>query len=87
MTNDNYADEWEQLTEKEILIGILTELQQIRLVLTDAERSASDDAGGTDAYQCQRCEETVPADARERHARETHKAPSDMVDGMFEVVE
>jgi len=78
-TND-YTDEWDELSEKEILIGILTELQQIRMAVTDA----SDDAEGERGYRCRRCNETVPADAREQHARSTHKAPPGMVDGMFE---
>ena len=81
---DDYTDDWNDLTEKEILIGILTELQQIRLLLSEADTGASDDADETDTYRCQRCNETVPADARERHARKTHKAPPDMAERLFE---
>lgn len=80
---DDYADDWDDLTEKEILIGILTELQQIRLLLSQDTQGASDDADDTDAYRCQKCSETVPADARERHAMQQHKAPADMVGEMF----
>jgi hypothetical protein len=84
---DDYADDWQDLTEKELLVGILTELQQLRLILSQADSGASDDGDGEDAYRCQRCGESVPADARGRHARESHRAPPGMVEGMFEVVE
>jgi len=76
----DYTDDWDDLTEKEILVGILTELQHIRMAVTDA----SDDAEGERGYRCRRCNETVPAGAREQHARSTHKAPPDMIDAMFE---
>ena len=38
MTNetDDFEDEWADLDEKVILVQILTELQQIRMTLTDA---------------------------------------------------
>jgi hypothetical protein len=89
MTNeqDDYAAEWEQLDQKVILAQILTELQQIRLALTDAETGASDDAGEPTAYRCRKCQTTVPADARADHARNAHKAPPAMADGMFTAVE
>lgn len=83
----DYEDEWEQLDEKVILAQILTELQQIRLALTDAETGASDDAGDPTEYRCRKCQTTVPADARADHARDTHKAPADMADSMFTAVE
>jgi hypothetical protein len=73
-----------------ILAQILTELQQIRLALTDAETGASraSDDSPTE-YTCRKCpgEERVPAGERQRHAYERHNAPPEMVDGMFEVVE
>jgi len=84
---DDYADEWEQLDEKVILAQILTELQQIRLALTDAETGASDDAGDPTEYRCRKCQKVVPADARGAHARDTHKAPPEMAEGMFTAVE
>jgi len=92
MTNeqDDYADEWEQLDEKVILAQILTELQQIRLALTDAETGASRDSDDAPTeYTCTKCpgDTRVPAGERQRHAREQHKATEDMVDGMFEGVE
>mgnify|MGYP000235144372 CR=1 FL=1 len=69
---DDYADEWDDLTEKELLVGVLTELQQIRLLLSDADRERDADP---DQYECTECRTTVPADKRERHVREQHKAP------------
>ena len=79
---EQYAAEWEQVSEKVLLAQIYAELQQIRVALTDAQ-AGSDAAEEPDAYQCQRCNATVQADARERHAREQHKAPPDMIDSLF----
>ena len=84
---DDFEDQWNDLDEKVILAQILTELQQIRLLLSDAETDAQSDADEQDAYRCRKCDATVPAGDRERHARSQHKTPADMVDGMFEEVE
>ena len=84
---EEYQEAWNDLDEKVILAQILTELQQIRLLLLDAETGAQSDAADETAYRCRKCTEVVEADARERHARSQHKAPADMVDGMFEEVE
>ena len=87
---DDFEDQWNDLDEKVILAQILTELQQIRLLLSDAERDAQSDADDPPGeYTCQRCpgDTRVPAGERERHAMNEHKAPADMVDGMFEEVE
>ena len=82
-----YEQAWNDLDEKVILAQILTELQQIRLLLSDAEQGAQSDGDEQEAYRCRKCDATVPAGDRERHARSQHKAPADMVDGMFEEVE
>ena len=82
-----YEEAWNDLNEKVILAQILTELQQSRLFLSDAESGAQSDGGEQDAYRCRKCDATVPAGDRERHARSQHKAPADMVDGLFEEVE
>ena len=88
MTNaDDFEDQWNDLDEKVILAQILTELQQIRLLLSDAESGAQSGAADETAYRCRKCDATVPAGDRERHARSQHKAPFDMVDGLFEEVE
>ena len=84
---DDFEDQWNDLDEKVILAQILTELQQIRLLLSDAEQGAQSDGDEQDAYRCRKCTEVVEADARERHARSQHKAPGDMVDGLFTEVE
>ena len=84
---DDFEDQWNDLDEKVILAQILTELQQIRLLLSDAESGAQSDADEQDAYRCRKCDATVPAGDRERHARSQHKAPFDMVDGLFEEVD
>ena len=80
---DDFEDQWNDLDEKVILAQILTELQQIRLLLSDAEKGAQSDADEQDAYRCRKCDATVSAADRERHARSQHKAPFDMVDGLF----
>jgi len=87
---DDFEDQWNDLDEKVILAQILTELQQIRLLLSQADTGASDDAGGeTPEYQCTKCpgDVRVAEGDRERHARKQHKAPPDMIDGMFTAVE
>ena len=78
---------WQDLDEKVILAQILTELQQIRLLLSDAEQGAQSDGDEQDAYRCRKCDATVSAGDRERHARSQHKAPFDMVDGLFTEVD
>jgi hypothetical protein len=79
---DDYQEQWDDIDEKVLLVQILTELQQIRVALTDAQ-SRSEQEQDADTYQCKRCNATVQADARERHAREQHKAPPDMEDVLF----
>lgn len=83
----DYEQEFEDLDETVILVQILAELQQIRMTLTTASDGAQSDASDDPAYRCRKCDTTVPADARERHAAETHKAPPGMADEMFERVE
>ena len=84
---EQHEQAWQDLDEKVILAQILTELQQIRLLLSDAEQGAQSDGDEQDAYRCRKCDATVPAGDRERHARSQHKAPFDMVDGLFTGVE
>jgi hypothetical protein len=79
---DDYADEWEQVSEKVLLAQIYAELQQIRVALEGAQ-SRSEQEQDADTYRCKRCNATVQADARERHAREQHKCPPDMEDVLF----
>ena len=43
MTEQDFEDEWADLDEKVILVQILTELQQIRMTLTDATDDAQRD--------------------------------------------
>lgn len=76
--------EWQDLTEKEILLGILTELQQIRLLLQGTE-PAQDDA--QEVFECAKCGKQVSEEDRQQHAQSAHNAPVSMVDGLFERVE
>jgi len=79
----DYEDEWEQLDEKVIQAQILTELQQIRMLLQSQQEPQNDSV----RYRCTKCGATVATDEREAHARREHKAPSDMADALFEVVD
>jgi hypothetical protein len=83
---ETYEAQWQQLDEKVILAQILTELQQIRLLLQNADSGAQSDADDAATYRCRECQTTLPADARERHAREQHKAPPGMEERFFERV-
>ena len=84
MTNDDYSEQYDDLEKKDILIGILTELQQIRVML-QARDAGDDDTPPT--YACDRCDATVPEDKRAQHARDAHKAPPSLAEGMFTRVE
>ncbi|UBF23335.1 hypothetical protein M1M40_gp57 [Halorubrum tailed virus 29] len=84
MTNDDYSEQYDDLEEKDILLGILTELQQIRVML-QARDTSDDDAPPT--FACDRCDAEVPKDKRETHARDAHKAPPSMATEIFTRVE
>ena len=79
-TDTDYAAEYDDLEDKDILIGILTELQQIRVML-QARDAGDDDTPPT--YACDRCDAEVPEDKRATHARDAHKAPPSLAEGMF----
>jgi len=49
---EDYQAEWEDVPEKVILAQIMTELQQIRLLLQERDTRASD--GGEVVRRCQR---------------------------------
>ena len=88
MSDDtDFEQQWEGLDEKLILVQILTELQQIRMTLTDATDDAQRDKNTEPTYRCLKCQATVEAPDRERHALNAHKTPADMVDGLFTEVE
>jgi len=79
----DYEEEWQDLSEKEIMIGVLTELQQIRLLLqeTETDRDASEQM-----FECKRCGEHVTSADKHTHATNGHNAHSGMVDQMFSPV-
>jgi len=86
---DDFEQEWDDLDAKVILAQILAELQQIRMILSDADRDAQSDSSSETMYRCTKCPDDthVPASERERHARSEHNAPDGMVKSLFEVVE
>lgn len=69
---EQFEQQWQDLDEKVLLVQILTELQQIRQALTQADRDPEV------SYRCRKCDEVVSAAARERHATKQHKMPPDM---------
>ena len=83
---DDYAAEYDDLEEKDILIGILTELQQIRVML-QARDAGDDDDDTPPTYACDRCDAEVPKDKRAQHARDAHKAPPSMATEIFTEVD
>jgi hypothetical protein len=89
MTDDDFEQEWQDLDAKVILAQILAELQQIRLLLSDAESDATSESDAEVMYRCTKCpgDTQVPKSDRERHARSEHKAPPDMMDALFSRVD
>ena len=87
MSESEFEDQWNDLDEKVILVQILTELQQIRMTLTDATDDAQRQSNTTTTSRCRKCQATVEPSDRVRHAMNAHKCPSDMVAGMFVEVE
>lgn len=85
--SDDFEQQFEDLDTKVVLVQILTELQQIRLLLSEATGDAPRDSDAPTTYQCTKCPATVPADGRERHARAEHNAPAGMEAALFEKVE
>lgn len=87
MTEQDFEQQWDDLDDKVILVQILTELQQIRMALTDATQSPQTDRSSEPMYECKRCGKQVLQREAEQHARRQHKAPVDMVGSMFTEVE
>lgn len=79
-----FEDQLEDLSEKDLLIGILAELKWLRVALTtDAEAGEA-----PDVYRCDTCGDRVAADERERHLVDQHKAPPGVdVAAHFDAVE
>jgi len=89
---DDYADEWDDLDPKVLLAQLLAEQQRTNQLLTQAlddTETPTDDARTADdaQYQCRKCNDTVPADDRERHATSQHAAPPGDADRLFTRVE
>jgi len=89
---DDYAAEWDDLDPKVLLAQLLAEQQRTNQLLTQAlddTPTPARDAEDTDGpqYQCRKCNETVPAADRERHATSQHAAPPGDADRLFTRVE
>lgn len=70
MDRPDYADapDYADLSETDVLLYILAELQAIRYALTPPETHE------TAAYRCRTCNATVPPDERQTHLTEQHNA-------------
>lgn len=77
----DYEEEWQDLSERDLLEGIFIELTQIRALLSERETGGSSESV---VYDCKKCEASVKAGERERHAVEQHAAPEDMAEELFE---
>ena len=64
---EQHEQAWQDLDEKVILVQILTELQQIRMTLTDATDDAQRQSNTGPTYRCRKCQATVEPSDRERH--------------------
>ena len=87
MSEQDFEQQWDDLDDKVILVQILTELQQIRMALTGAAQDSQTNRNSEPMYECKRCGTQVTQGEKERHAYKQHKAPSDMLGGMFTEVE
>jgi len=84
--HDEYADEWEDLTERELLQGIFIELTQIRALLSDADTGASRQSEESEEYECVKCGTVMPRGDCARHAESEHRAPPGEWQSLFEAV-
>jgi hypothetical protein len=91
MTNDtdDFEQEWQDVDAKVILAQILAELQQIRMVLSNAESEAQSESDAETMYRCTKCpgDTQVPAGDRERHAKAEHNAPESVIPSLYAPVE
>jgi hypothetical protein len=91
MTNDtdDFEQEWQDLDGKVLLAQILAELQQIRMLLSEADTDAQSESSSDTMYRCTKCpgDTQVPERDRERHARSEHKCPPGMAESLFERVD
>lgn len=78
---EEYEQQLAELSEKDLLIHQLVELQRIRYTLemlavggqpTPLESPETDDGGGNPVYECVRCGDVVPESDRAEHAKAEH---------------
>jgi len=69
-----YEDQLQSLSEKDLLVYQLVELQRIRytMELMASDRVDTPDETETEMYVCNRCGETVAKANREDHAQDMH---------------
>lgn len=66
-----YEEQLDQLTEKELLLQVVVELQTIRYHLTPEQETPTQ-------YRCNQCNDIVAKEDRSKHLQEQHGAPKQM---------
>lgn len=74
---EEYQQQLDDITEKDLLLEIMAELKAIRYELQNDGFESINQPGGeeTDRYQCLQCREIVKEDDRQKHLMEQHNAP------------
>ena len=71
-----FEEELQQTDATAVLVGIHSELTQIRRLLEQADDAGGD--GGAEQWTCGMCGETMPKTELQAHAEKEHNAPKDM---------
>ena len=71
-----FEEELQQTDATAVLVGIHSELTQIRRLLEQADDAGGD--GDTERWTCGMCGETMPKTELQAHAVEEHNAPPGM---------
>lgn len=86
---NDYAEEWQELDEKVLLVQLLAEQQRTNTLieqLLGGDTTPSKDEA-TPMYRCELCDKEVKEEDRQRHAEGQHKTPPGAWDSVFERVE
>jgi hypothetical protein len=81
---EQYEQELADLSEKDLLVHILVELQGIRYYLQTQAQEPQEENERPEQYECKLCGAVVPEDERGEHSRGRHGAPPGIsVEGEF----
>lgn len=71
---EDYQQQLDNLSEKDLLLEIMVELKTIRHYLSEAEPQSKTE----NKYRCMACSKIVSEDERTSHLVEQHNAPSEL---------